>query len=122
MVFTKAEEKGRVRGQLRLKKRKVLGMKKALSTGVTGQDGSYLAKLLHGKGHDLTGASRRNSQIETVWLQKLGIADDIRPADFDLVDPTKARTRLHWEPKVGIREPAEMTARSDHGDSSLKSS
>jgi GDPmannose 4,6-dehydratase len=59
-------------------------MKKALITGVSGQDGSYLAKLLLDKGYDVTGAIRRNSQIETVRLQKLGIADAVRPVDFDL--------------------------------------
>lgn len=59
-------------------------MTKALITGVTGQDGSYLAKLLLDKGYDVTGAIRRTSQIETVRLQKLGIADDVRPVDFDL--------------------------------------
>ncbi|MCX7286650.1 MAG: GDP-mannose 4,6-dehydratase [Rhodobacterales bacterium] len=59
-------------------------MKKALITGVTGQDGGYLAKLLLDKGYDVTGAIRRNSQIETVRLQKLGIADAVRLVDFDL--------------------------------------
>lgn len=59
-------------------------MKRALITGVTGQDGSYLAKLLLEKGYDVTGAIRRTSQIETVRLQELGIANDIRPVDFDL--------------------------------------
>jgi GDPmannose 4,6-dehydratase len=59
-------------------------MKKALITGVTGQDGSYLAKLLLDKGYDVTGATRRNSQIETARLSKLGIADDVRFVDFDL--------------------------------------
>ena len=59
-------------------------MKKALITGVTGQDGGYLAKLLIGKGYEVTGAVRRNSHLEIARLQKLGIADAIRCADFDL--------------------------------------
>lgn len=59
-------------------------MKKALITGVTGQDGAYLAKLLLEKGYDVTGAARRNSQIETVRLAKLGIAEDVKLVDFDL--------------------------------------
>lgn len=62
----------------------VLLMKKALITGVTGQDGSYLAKLLLEKGYDVTGAIRRNSQLETIRLIELGIADHVRPVDFDL--------------------------------------
>ena len=36
-------------------------MKKALSTGVTGQDGSYLAEFLLGKGYDVHGTIRRSS-------------------------------------------------------------
>ena len=36
-------------------------MKTALITGVTGQDGSYLAELLLGKGYDVHGMIRRSS-------------------------------------------------------------
>jgi len=59
-------------------------MKKALITGVGGQDGAYLSQLLINKGYEVTGALRRNSQNETARLQKLGIADDIEYVDFDL--------------------------------------
>ena len=43
-------------------------MKKALITGITGQDGSYLAELLLEKGYDVTGMVRRSS---TVSFQRL---------------------------------------------------
>ena len=59
-------------------------MKKALITGVSGQDGAYLSKLLLDKGYEVTGAIRRNSQLETARLRKLGVANDIRYVDFDL--------------------------------------
>ncbi len=36
-------------------------MKKALITGITGQDGSYLAELLLDKGYDVHGVIRRSS-------------------------------------------------------------
>ena len=36
-------------------------MKKALITGITGQDGSYLAELLLGKGYEVHGIIRRSS-------------------------------------------------------------
>ena len=36
-------------------------MKKALITGITGQDGSYLADLLLSKGYEVHGIIRRNS-------------------------------------------------------------
>ena len=40
-------------------------MKKALITGVTGQDGSYLAELLLEKGYEVHGIKRRSSSINT---------------------------------------------------------
>jgi len=40
-------------------------MKKALITGVTGQDGSYLAEFLLGKGYDVLGIQRRSSSFNT---------------------------------------------------------
>lgn len=58
--------------------------KTALVTGITGQDGSYLAKLLVDKGYRVTGAMRRNSQVETDRLQRLGIDRDIDLVEFDL--------------------------------------
>ena len=40
-------------------------MKKALITGVTGQDGSYLAEFLLEKGYEVHGIKRRASQFNT---------------------------------------------------------
>jgi len=40
-------------------------MKKALITGITGQDGSYLAELLLGKGYEVHGIKRRSSSFNT---------------------------------------------------------
>jgi GDPmannose 4,6-dehydratase len=40
-------------------------MKKALITGITGQDGSYLAELLIGKGYEVHGMIRRSSSFNT---------------------------------------------------------
>ena len=44
-------------------------MKTALITGVTGQDGSYLAEFLLEKGYDVHGMIRRNSSDYTISLQ-----------------------------------------------------
>ncbi len=41
-------------------------MKKALITGITGQDGSYLAELLLEKGYEVHGLVRRNSNFEII--------------------------------------------------------
>ena len=40
-------------------------MKKALITGITGQDGSYLVELLLEKGYDVNGIIRRSSSFNT---------------------------------------------------------
>ena len=41
-------------------------MKIALITGITGQDGSYLAELLLDKGYEVHGLVRRNSNFENI--------------------------------------------------------
>jgi GDPmannose 4,6-dehydratase len=46
-------------------------MKKALVTGVTGQDGSYLAELLLGKGYEVHGLIRRSSSFNTHRLDPI---------------------------------------------------
>ena len=43
-------------------------MKKALITGITGQDGSYLAELLIEKGYEVHGIKRRSSLFNTKEL------------------------------------------------------
>lgn len=62
-------------------------MKKAFITGISGQDGAYLAKLLLEKGYEVNGGVRRISQPERVRLEQLGIADQIHFHDFDLTEP-----------------------------------
>ena len=46
-------------------------MKKALITGITGQDGSYLTELLLGKGYDVYGIIRRASSFNTDRIEHL---------------------------------------------------
>lgn len=46
-------------------------MKKALITGITGQDGSYLAELLLGKGYEVHGLKRRSSSFNTGRIEHL---------------------------------------------------
>ena len=46
-------------------------MKKALITGITGQDGSYLAELLLEKGYEVHGLIRRSSQFNTQRIDHL---------------------------------------------------
>jgi len=69
-------------------------MKTALITGVTGQDGAYLAKLLLEKGYKVYGAKRRLSTDNFWRLDKLGITNQIEFVDFDLLDPTNIRRAI----------------------------
>ena len=61
-------------------------MTKALIIGITGQDGSYLAELLLGKGYEVHGVIRRSSSFNTERLE--GIYQDPHIADY--------RLRLHY--------------------------
>ncbi|MCX6733865.1 MAG: GDP-mannose 4,6-dehydratase [Candidatus Peregrinibacteria bacterium] len=61
-------------------------MKKALITGVTGQDGAYLAKFLLEKGYEVFGLVRRLSTPNFWRLEELGIEDQIEYIDGDLMD------------------------------------
>ena len=46
-------------------------MKKALISGITGQDGSYLAELLLQKGYEVHGILRRSSSFNTGRIEHL---------------------------------------------------
>ncbi len=56
--------------------------KRALITGITGQDGSYLAELLLEKGYDVTGMVRRSSVPNLSRIEHLRDRIDLRPADL----------------------------------------
>jgi GDPmannose 4,6-dehydratase len=61
-------------------------MKKALVTGISGQDGSYLAKLLLQKGYQVCGTSR-DAQISSFRnLDRVGIRGDVELASVALND------------------------------------
>src|SRR6185312_9340250 len=63
-------------------------MKRALITGVTGQDGAYLASLLLQKGYQVTAAYRRSSSPDFWRIRELGIMDHARLklTELELVD------------------------------------
>lgn len=62
--------------------------KTALITGITGQDGAYLAELLLSKGYEVHGLARRSSTADTntTRLKWLGIEKDVRIVDGNLTD------------------------------------
>jgi GDPmannose 4,6-dehydratase len=58
----------------------------ALITGITGQDGAYLAQLLLQKGYAVHGLLARRSTDSTWRLRELGIHDDVRLINGDMTD------------------------------------
>ena len=65
-------------------------MKKAIITGITGQDGSFLAELLLDKGYEVHGIIRRSSSFNTGRIEKLYIEDLIEDMH------KKRRVHLHY--------------------------
>ena len=63
-------------------------MKRALITGITGQDGSYLAELLLEKGYSVYGIIRRHSVVEGQFsrLEECGIRDRVNLLYGDVTD------------------------------------
>ena len=65
-------------------------MKKAIITGITGQDGAYLAELLLDKGYIVFGTYRRSSSMNFWRIEELGIANNpnLHLLEYDLNDQT----------------------------------
>ena len=63
-------------------------MKRAFITGITGQDGAYLAKFLVGKGYQVFGGYRRGSTRNFWRLHYLDVKKDIELIPIDLLDQT----------------------------------
>jgi GDPmannose 4,6-dehydratase len=66
--------------------------KTALITGITGQDGAYLAGLLLDKGYAVTGTYRRTSSVNFWRIEELGIQDhpQLTLVEYDLTDLSSA--------------------------------
>lgn len=116
-------------------------MKKALITGITGQEGAYLAEFLLKKGYEVHGIKRRVSSFNTARIDHLyqypheqnkrfilhygNLTDSsnlveidpryFRPAQVDLliVDPSKALTKFGWKHRIGLDERIKMMVTSD---------
>ncbi|MDD2564334.1 MAG: GDP-mannose 4,6-dehydratase [Salinivirgaceae bacterium] len=74
-------------------------MKKALITGITGQDGSYLAEILIDKGYEVHGIIRRSSSFNTARIDHLYNDPNIYGSKLflhygDLVDPSSLHRLL----------------------------
>lgn len=77
-------------------------MKTALVTGVTGQDGAYLAELLLNKGYRVVGAYRRTSSVNFWRLGELGVEThpNLHLVEHDLTDLSSSIRLLDkWQPE-----------------------
>jgi len=61
-------------------------MKKAIITGITGQDGAYLTQLLLEKGYEVHGTYRRTSSVNFWRLDELGVTNhpNLHLVEYDL--------------------------------------
>ncbi|HEX7861931.1 MAG TPA: GDP-mannose 4,6-dehydratase [Verrucomicrobiae bacterium] len=75
-------------------------MPKALITGVTGQDGSYLTELLLSKGYEVHGITRSTEDLERSWVGRL------------FQDSTTYKKRLFFHPG-DLSDPAGLRAMID---------
>ena len=115
-------------------------MKRALITGITGQDGSYLAEFLLEKGYEVHGIKRRSSLLNTQRVDhiyqdphvensrfKLHYGDlsdssnltrvlcAIEPDEvYNLGDPSKAKAELGWEPEITAQDMCKEMVAEDH--------
>ena len=67
-------------------------MKKALITGITGQDAAYLAEFLLEKGYEVYGTYRRTSSTNFWRIEELGIENhpNLKLLEYDLIDLSSA--------------------------------
>lgn len=81
-------------------------MKRALVTGITGQDGAYLAEFLIEKGYEVHGIKRRASSFNSARIDHLYCDPHESGVRFRLHygDPSKARRQLGWEPRISFEE------------------
>lgn len=83
--------------------------KAALVTGITGQDGAYLAQLLLGKGYAVHGLIARRGS-DTLWrLRELGIESDVHLLNGDMLDVSSLARALE---KSGAGEVYNLAAQS----------
>ncbi len=86
-------------------------MRVALITGITGQDGAYLAQLLLEKGYQVHGTYRRTSSVNFWRIEELGIQNhpNLHLVEYDLTDLGTSIAMLH---KIAPDEVYNLAAQS----------
>ena len=86
-------------------------MPTAIITGITGQDGAYLAELLLSKNYTVYGTYRRSSSVNFWRIEELGIKGhpNLRLVEYDLTDLS---TSIRLLQETGAREVYNLAAQS----------
>jgi GDPmannose 4,6-dehydratase len=86
-------------------------MATAIITGITGQDGAYLAQLLLDKGYEVVGTYRRTSSVNFWRIEELGIQNhpNLELVEFDLTDLSSS---IRLVQKSGVGEIYNLAAQS----------
>lgn len=86
-------------------------MKTAVITGISGQDGAYLAQLLLDKGYRVFGTYRRTSSVNFWRIEELGVANhpDLSLVEYDLTDLS---TTIRLLKQTGAKEVYNLAAQS----------
>lgn len=86
-------------------------MKKAIVTGITGQDAAYLAELLLNKGYEVYGTYRRTSSVNFWRIEELGIEKhpNLHLVEYDLTDQANS---VHMVMKIQPDEIYNLAAQS----------
>lgn len=86
-------------------------MKKAIVTGITGQDAAYLAELLLEKGYEVYGTYRRTSSVNFWRIEELGIEKhpNLHLVEYDLTDQANS---VHMVMKIQPDEIYNLAAQS----------
>lgn len=86
-------------------------MKKAIITGITGQDGAYLAQFLLEKGYEVYGTYRRTSSVNFWRIEELGIENhpNLHLVEYDLTDQANS---IHMVQKIQPDEIYNIAAQS----------
>ena len=86
-------------------------MKKAIITGITGQDAAYLAELLLDKGYEVYGTYRRTSSVNFWRIEELGIKnhENLHLIEYDLTDQANS---VHIVQKIQPDEIYNLAAQS----------
>jgi len=83
--------------------------KKALITGITGQDGAYLSKFLLNKGYQVYGGIRRGSTDSTWRLEELNVLDKVELVFLELLEESNIN---HIVKKLKVEEIYNLAAMS----------